>query len=113
VIPDEAVEVAAKAAFGSAWRGCHWGGRDGTTEQTRERFRREARAALEAAAPHLMAATLKSAAEDFERRVKNTRNNVTLESGSDFYRDMMKHAEGMEIAAKALRGRAAELEGKV
>lgn len=51
MIPDEAVEVAAKAIFISTGQfGVAWCDLDGWVQ---DRFRVDARAALEAAAPHL------------------------------------------------------------
>jgi hypothetical protein len=46
----ERVEAAAKAAFNSTWRGASWNGPvNPTTEETRERFRRDMTAGIEAA----------------------------------------------------------------
>lgn len=53
MIPDEAVEAAAVGISSALFRNEDWAS---LGEESRNQFRRDARAALEAAAPHLMAA---------------------------------------------------------
>ena len=55
MIPDEAVEAAARAIFESRSR-MEWNEMNELFRGAKESTRKEARAALEAAAPHLMAA---------------------------------------------------------
>lgn len=50
MIPDEAVEAAARAAFALSDNGEEWGN---IPERTRKRYREEVAAVLEAAAPHM------------------------------------------------------------
>jgi hypothetical protein len=52
VIPDEAVEAAAVGISSALFRNKEWARLD---EEARQQFRRDARAALESAAPHLLA----------------------------------------------------------
>lgn len=52
VIPAEAVEAAAKAAFAQTYDASEW---ELVVIQTQARYMRDARTALEAAAPHMLA----------------------------------------------------------
>lgn len=71
MIPDEAVEAAARAFYQNQ-TGMEWESR---SEVLKETLRGDARAALEAAAPHLMAAAV--------GRVRS--NNDHIEPGSGAY----------------------------
>jgi hypothetical protein len=61
MIPEEAVAAAAKGIASANLRGRAW---DECDDELRNHFRRDARAALEAAAPHIMAAAWERGRED-------------------------------------------------
>ena len=71
VIPEAAVEAATRAFFGtlalSEW--------DDLGPLTQEAYRAKARAALEAAVPHLRATALRDAAEEFAARLPDGAGN--------------------------------------
>lgn len=65
--------------------------------------------AIAAAAPFIHAEALEEAADEFERRAKNVRNNTHIESPS--HQSFVEHAENHERNARWLKLRAAALRG--
>jgi len=93
VIPDEAVEAAARCLPGYD---PHWGGGE-VDRAENEALRSRALQMLEAAAPHLMAEALEAAALDFELSPHNSRSK------------MARHFNNAYVAR--LRERAAKIAG--
>lgn len=62
------------------------------------------RVALEAAAPIIRAEALEAAADEFDKRCKNVRNNTFVESG--IYQDLVELADNHERTVTLLRARA-------